>query len=73
MNVFCENMLNLIDCDLPKMFAIQSSSCAPIVTAFEKGKDYIVKEDNLILKTTGSNSTIKLFIIQIIFYTFYYA
>ena len=32
--------LNWIDCDLPKMFAIQSSSCAPIVTAFEKGKDY---------------------------------
>ena len=30
--------LNWIDCDLPKMFAIQSSSCAPIVTAFEKGK-----------------------------------
>ena len=32
--------LNWIDCDLPKMFAIQSSSCAPIVTALEKGKDY---------------------------------
>ena len=32
--------LNWIDCDLPKMFSIQSASCAPIVTAFEKGKDY---------------------------------
>ena len=32
--------LGWISSKRPKMFAIQSSSCAPIVTAFEKGKDY---------------------------------
>ena len=32
--------LNWIDCDLPKMFAVQSSTCAPIVKAFEQDQDY---------------------------------
>ena len=32
--------LNWIDCDLPKMFAVQSSSCAPIVKAFDQDQDY---------------------------------
>ncbi len=32
--------LHWIDCDLPKMFAVQSSSCAPIVKAFDQELDY---------------------------------
>ena len=32
--------LNWIDCELPKMFAVQSSTCAPIVKAFEQDQDY---------------------------------
>ena len=32
--------LNWIHCDLPKMFAVQSSTCAPIVKAFEQDQDY---------------------------------
>ena len=32
--------LNWIDCDLPKMFAVQSATCAPIVRAFDQELDY---------------------------------
>ena len=32
--------LGWIDCEFPKMFAIQSSTCSPIVKAFNEGKDY---------------------------------
>ncbi len=32
--------LDWIDCNLPKMFAVQSSTCAPIVKAFDQDHDY---------------------------------